>query len=190
MARRSTTSSILAAGGRLPVLVLRRDPTDSVLIEQHLERSNRLDVQVVRPADLVRTPLRWPADPRIVPLAVCVLFRDRPGSIAAASRLVEHLGDVPVVGVLDAPYPDEPTAEMAAELVTAGVADVIDIDHLSAHVLEQVLLGAIDRSVAGFHARVVQHECDHLDGVLYPRRITDLTRFGFEAEIARLRQAP
>ena len=48
----------------------------------------------------------------------------------------------------------------------------------------------IDRSVAGFHARVVQHECDHLDGVLYPRRITDLTRFGFEAEIARLRQAP
>ena len=86
MARRSTTSSILAAGGRLPVLVLRRDPTDSVLIEQHLERSNRLDVQVVRPADLVRTPLRWPADPRIVPLAVCVLFRDRPGSIAAASR--------------------------------------------------------------------------------------------------------
>lgn len=149
MARRSTTSPILAAGGRLPVLVLRRDPTDSVLIEQHLERSNRLDVQVVRPADLVRTPLRWPADPRIVPLAVCVLFRDRPGSIAAASRLVEHLGDVPVVGVLDAPYPDEPTAEMAAELVTAGVADVIDIDHLSAHVLEQVLLGAIDRSVAG-----------------------------------------
>ena len=104
---------------------------------------------MVRPADLVRTPLRWPADPRIVPLAVCVLFRDRPGSIAAASRLVEHLGDVPVVGVLDAPYPDEPTAEMAAELVTAGVADVIDIDHLSAHVLEQVLLGAIDRSVAG-----------------------------------------
>lgn len=38
---------------------------------------------------------------------------------------------------------------------------------------------AIDRSVAGFHARVVQHECDHLDGVLYPRRIADLTRFGF-----------
>lgn len=37
----------------------------------------------------------------------------------------------------------------------------------------------IDRSVAGFHARVVQHECDHLDGVLYPRRIADLTQFGF-----------
>ena len=37
----------------------------------------------------------------------------------------------------------------------------------------------IDRVAEGFHARVVQHECDHLDGVLYPRRIRDLTRFGF-----------
>ena len=37
----------------------------------------------------------------------------------------------------------------------------------------------IDRIATGFHARVVQHECDHLDGILYPRRIRDLTRFGF-----------
>ncbi len=37
----------------------------------------------------------------------------------------------------------------------------------------------IDRTVSGFHARVVQHECDHLDGVLYPMRITDMTQFGF-----------
>ena len=36
-----------------------------------------------------------------------------------------------------------------------------------------------ERAVQGFHARVVQHECDHLDGILYPRRIVDLTRFGF-----------
>ena len=35
------------------------------------------------------------------------------------------------------------------------------------------------REVAEFHARVVQHECDHLDGILYPRRIRDLTQFGF-----------
>lgn len=41
-------------------------------------------------------------------------------------------------------------------------------------------LGApIDRTVADFHARVVQHEVDHLDGILYPRRIRDLTKFGF-----------
>ncbi|HXH64738.1 MAG TPA: peptide deformylase [Mariprofundaceae bacterium] len=37
----------------------------------------------------------------------------------------------------------------------------------------------IDRSVEGFHARVVQHECDHLDGVLYPMRMRDMSRFGF-----------
>jgi len=37
----------------------------------------------------------------------------------------------------------------------------------------------IDRIAEGFHARVVQHECDHLDGVLYPMRITDFSRFGF-----------
>ena len=37
----------------------------------------------------------------------------------------------------------------------------------------------IDRTVTGFHARVVQHECDHLDGVLYPMRIRDMTQFGF-----------
>ena len=37
----------------------------------------------------------------------------------------------------------------------------------------------IRREVDGFHARVVQHECDHLIGVLYPMRVTDFSRFGF-----------
>ena len=37
----------------------------------------------------------------------------------------------------------------------------------------------IERDVEGFHARVVQHECDHLDGILYPMRVRDFTRFGF-----------
>lgn len=39
--------------------------------------------------------------------------------------------------------------------------------------------GSIDRTVSGFHARVVQHECDHLDGILYPMRIQDMRNFGF-----------
>jgi len=38
----------------------------------------------------------------------------------------------------------------------------------------------IARDAAGFHARVVQHECDHLDGILYPMRLKDLRNFGFE----------
>jgi peptide deformylase len=42
----------------------------------------------------------------------------------------------------------------------------------------------VDRTVEGFHARVVQHEADHLDGVLFPQRIRDLTTFGFEDALA------
>ncbi len=38
----------------------------------------------------------------------------------------------------------------------------------------------IERTVEGFHARVVQHEVDHLDGILYPQRVRDLRNFGFE----------
>jgi peptide deformylase len=41
----------------------------------------------------------------------------------------------------------------------------------------------IDRTVSGFHARVVQHETDHLLGVLYPMRISDLRYFGFNEEL-------
>ncbi len=37
------------------------------------------------------------------------------------------------------------------------------------------------REVTGFHARVVQHECDHLDGILYPMRIKDIRQFGYES---------
>lgn len=37
----------------------------------------------------------------------------------------------------------------------------------------------IEREAEGFHARVVQHECDHLDGILYPMRVRDFSRFGY-----------
>ena len=43
----------------------------------------------------------------------------------------------------------------------------------------------IDRIAEGFHARVVQHECDHLDGVLYPQRMTDLSLLMFREELGR-----
>ncbi len=42
----------------------------------------------------------------------------------------------------------------------------------------------IERTVTGFHARVVQHECDHLDGILFPMRMDDMSRFGFEDALA------
>ena len=42
---------------------------------------------------------------------------------------------------------------------------------------------SFERVADGFHARVVQHECDHLDGILYPQRMTDLSKFGFNEEL-------
>lgn len=41
----------------------------------------------------------------------------------------------------------------------------------------------IVREATGFHARVVQHETDHLDGILYPQRMTDMSKFLFESEL-------
>jgi len=42
---------------------------------------------------------------------------------------------------------------------------------------------AIDVEASGFHARVVQHECDHLDGIIYTQRLTDPLQFGFTEEL-------
>ncbi len=41
----------------------------------------------------------------------------------------------------------------------------------------------VERAAIGFHARVVQHECDHLDGILYPMRMRDMARFGYTGEL-------
>ena len=43
----------------------------------------------------------------------------------------------------------------------------------------------LEREAEGFHARVVQHECDHLDGILYPQRMTDLSTLVFTSEIGK-----
>ncbi|OIR03010.1 peptide deformylase [mine drainage metagenome] len=47
-----------------------------------------------------------------------------------------------------------------------------------------------EREVEGFHARVVQHECDHLDGILYPMRISDFRSFGFTDQLFPAGNAP
>ena len=48
---------------------------------------------------------------------------------------------------------------------------------------------AIDREATGFHARVVQHECDHLDGILYTMRMPDLSKLVFADELRRLNRS-
>jgi peptide deformylase len=45
--------------------------------------------------------------------------------------------------------------------------------------------GALDEEISGFHARVVQHEADHLDGVMYPMRMADFRYFGFNEELQK-----
>lgn len=44
----------------------------------------------------------------------------------------------------------------------------------------------VERTARGFHARIVQHEVDHLDGILYPQRMTDLSRLTFNSELERI----
>jgi peptide deformylase len=54
------------------------------------------------------------------------------------------------------------------------------------HVTYQTLAGdQVELDAEGFHARVIQHECDHLDGILYPSRIEDMSQFGFVEELSR-----
>jgi peptide deformylase len=53
------------------------------------------------------------------------------------------------------------------------------------HMRAQRLDGStIEREVSGYHARLLQHECDHLDGILYPQRMDDLSTFGYIEELA------
>lgn len=47
----------------------------------------------------------------------------------------------------------------------------------------------VEGEIAGYHARVIQHECDHLDGILYPMRIEDMSTFGYVDEISRVAAA-
>ena len=64
----------------------------------------------------------------------------------------------------------------------ATVRNLELIGEAATHIPEAIRLASPsipDRTVEGFHARVVQHECDHLIGKLYPMRVRDFTKFGF-----------
>jgi peptide deformylase len=81
-----------------------------------------------------------------------------------------------------------PTLEPLSDTRTAGWEGCLSVPGLRGEVsrFERLRYSGFDaegvafeRTVDGFHARVVQHECDHLDGILYPRRVDDMTKFGF-----------
>lgn len=87
-----------------------------------------------------------------------------------------------------------PEIEPIGEMMTAAYEGCLSIPDLTGEVprFDRIryrgfdLAGQVtEREAAGFHARVVQHECDHLDGVLFPMRMRNLSTFGFSEEIKR-----
>ncbi len=134
-------------------------------------------------------------------------MRDTMAQLDGAGLAAPQIGiDLRVVifgGALNPRYPDAPavpdTVLINPQLVplseeeTSGWEGCLSVPGLRGWVprWEHLRYGGMDesgrhfeRTVDGFHARVVQHECDHLDGVLYPMRVRDFRRFGFVEELA------
>ena len=87
----------------------------------------------------------------------------------------------PVITPLSGPSELEPALESGWEgcLSVPGLRAVVPLfSHIGYRGMNQ-FGEVIERQVQGFHARVVQHECDHLQGVLYPMRVRDFSQFGF-----------
>ena len=77
------------------------------------------------------------------------------------------------------PLPEEKVSDWEGCLSVPGMrGEVPRFEHLR-YSGRDAFGAAFERVVDGFHARVVQHEVDHLDGMLYPRRVQDMTKFGF-----------
>jgi len=90
----------------------------------------------------------------------------------------------PVIEALD----DDTNVGFEACLSVPGMAGPVR-RFSRVRVTYQTLAGASEtRDAEGFHARVIQHECDHLDGILYPMRIEDMSQFGFVEELTRGRR--
>jgi peptide deformylase len=106
----------------------------------------------------------------------------------------ERLSDLPGDDELDLTVLVNPVIEPVGDEVALGWEGCLSVPglrgvvprHLRIRYRAAGLDGApIEREAAGFHARVVQHECDHLDGVLYPQRMTDLRLLVFTEEAQR-----
>ena len=102
-------------------------------------------------------------------------------------------GEAPAVGV-PLTFLINPVIEPQSDAMEEGIEACLSVPGLAGAVprYQQIRYRgvtptgeAIDRIAKGFHARVVQHECDHLDGVLYPMRMTDLSKLSFVEELNR-----
>jgi peptide deformylase len=139
-------------------------------------------------ADMIDTMVDAPgtglAAPQVhVPLRVVVFF-------VRPERTTSIAGDTPV----DLTVLVNPVLEPLGEAANAAFEGCLSVPGLTGRVNRYTHLRysgfgldgkRIERTVAGFHARVVQHECDHLDGILYPQRMDDLAELGFVEEMRR-----
>jgi len=141
-----------------------------------------------------------------VPLRVVVFFVEAERSAAEAARAARagHADPGEVDPTADGGVPltvlINPEIEILDASLEPGLESCLSVPGLAGEVPRAAAIryrgrgldGApVEREAQGFHARVVQHECDHLDGVLYPQRMTDLSRLTFASELERAaRHAP
>ena len=114
-----------------------------------------------------------------VPLRV-VLFR-----VTAARAEREDADELPLTVLINpvlTPLGDEMAEDWEGCLSVPGLRGLVPRHTRLRYRALDPEGGVIDRTVEGFHARVVQHECDHLEGKLYPQRMTDLSKLIFESE--------
>jgi peptide deformylase len=109
------------------------------------------------------------------------------------ARMEAEDGEGPAVGV-PLTFLINPTIEPQSDAMEEGIEACLSVPGLAGVVprYRQIRYTGvtpagepIDRIAKGFHARVVQHECDHLEGVLYPMRMTDLSKLSFVEELKR-----
>lgn len=125
-----------------------------------------------------------------VPLRL-VLFRVPPGREATP----DGNEDDEAQAALEAPTVlINPEVELLGELVVEDLEACLSLPGLAGMVPRHAHIRyrwantggqTHEREAQGFHARVVQHECDHLDGILYPMRMTDLSTLAFTSELGR-----
>ena len=128
-----------------------------------------------------------------VPLRL-VLFRVPPGRDSAA---VEAGGDgesapeaalespTVLINPVIEPIGERMVEDMEACLSLPGLAGIVPRYHHIRYRWVDLEGRSRECEAEGFHARVVQHECDHLDGILYPMRMTDLSTLAFTSELGR-----
>lgn len=121
-------------------------------------------------------------------IVVYKVMADRAAAEDGDEEIPAASGGVPTTAMINPiiePLGDDTDVSFEACLSVPDMAGPVRrFTHI--HVTYQTPAGdTVEHEAKGFHARVLQHECDHLDGVLYPSRIEDMSQFGFVDELSK-----